>query len=212
MCQSRAEKKRTQEHHRFTFNLEPVRSIRCRQNQLTSALSARLREYEVIGRHLPTEANPSPALYRMTIFAPNTIVAKSRYWYFLRGLKKVKKATGEIVSVKEISEKHPEKVKNFGIWVRYDSRSGTHNMYKEYRELSRTAAVESLYSDMAARHRARFRSIHILRVVEIEKTEDVKRPYIKQLMSKGLSFPLPHRTAKTTGKKIFSAKRPSTFA
>lgn len=35
----------------------------------------------------------------MRIFAPNTVVAKSRYWYFMRGLKKVKKATGEIVSV-----------------------------------------------------------------------------------------------------------------
>ncbi|KAF6528973.1 hypothetical protein ACKLNR_007676 [Fusarium oxysporum f. sp. zingiberi] len=173
---------------------------------------SRLQEYEVIGRHLPTEANPTPALYRMTIFAPNETVAKSRYWYFLRGLKKVKKATGEIVSVKTIHEKHPLKVKNFGIWIRYDSRSGTHNMYKEYRELSRTDAVESLYSDMAARHRARFRSIHILRVVEIEKTEDIKRPYIRQLTQKGLSFPLPHRITKENTKKIFSAKRPSTFA
>ena len=53
------------------------------------------------------------------------------------------------------------KVKNFGIWLRYDSRSGTHNMYKEFRELSRAAAVKSLYQDMAARHRARFRSIHV---------------------------------------------------
>jgi ribosomal protein L20A (L18A) len=34
-------------------------------------------------------------------------------------------------------------------------------MYKEYRELSRTTAVEALYSDMSARHRARFRSIHV---------------------------------------------------
>jgi large subunit ribosomal protein L18Ae len=104
------------------------------------------------------------------------------------------------------------KVKNFGIWIRYDSRSGTHNMYKEYRETSRVAAVEALYSDMAARHRARFRSIHILRVVEIEKTEDVKRPYIKQLVTKNLSFPLPHRVPKISTKKIFSAKRPATFA
>lgn len=55
------------------------------------------------------------------------------------------------------------KVKNFGVWIRYDSRSGTHNMYKEYRELSRTDAVEALYSDMSARHRARFRSIHVCR-------------------------------------------------
>ena len=34
-------------------------------------------------------------------------------------------------------------------------------MYKEFRELSRTAAIESLYQDMAARHRARFGSIHV---------------------------------------------------
>jgi ribosomal protein L20A (L18A) len=52
-------------------------------------------------------------------------------------------------------------VKNFGIWLRYDSRSGTHNMYKEFRELTRADAVKSLYQDMAARHRARFRSIHV---------------------------------------------------
>ena len=53
------------------------------------------------------------------------------------------------------------KIKNFGIWLRYDSRSGTHNMYKEFRELSRADAVKALYQDMAARHRARFRSIHV---------------------------------------------------
>ena len=34
-------------------------------------------------------------------------------------------------------------------------------MYKEYRDLSRTDAVKSMYQDMAARHRARFRSIHV---------------------------------------------------
>lgn len=61
----------------------------------------------------------------------------------------------------QIHEKKPLKVKNFGIWLRYDSRSGTHNMYKEFRELSRAAAVDTLYQDMAARHRARFRSVQV---------------------------------------------------
>merc|ERR1712169_96042 len=150
----------------------------------------RLQEYQVIGRHLPTDANPTPKLYRMRIFAPNTVVAKSRFWYFLM---------------------KPRKVKNFGIWIRYDSRSGTHNMYKEYREMSRTDAVEAMYQDMAARHRSRFRSVHILKVVEIEKTDDVKRPYIKQLLTKDLKFPLPHRVSKATSKEIFSGSRPSTF-
>ncbi|EXJ59936.1 60S ribosomal protein L20 [Cladophialophora yegresii CBS 114405] len=146
----------------------------------------------------------------MRIFAPNTVVAKSRFWYFLSKLRKLKKSTGEVVSLNVIHEKRPLKVKNFGIWIRYDSRSGTHNMYKEYREMSRTDAVQALYQDMAARHRARFRSIHILKVVEIQDANDVKRPYIKQLITRNLKFPLPHRNSKS--KKLFTPKRPSTFA
>jgi ribosomal protein L20A (L18A) len=67
----------------------------------------------------------------------------------------------QLTDTSQIHEKRPAKVKNFGIWIRYDSRSGTHNMYKEYREMSRTDAVAALYQDMAARHRARFRSIHV---------------------------------------------------
>ena len=43
-------------------------------------------------------------------------------------------------------------MKNFAIWLRYNSRSGTHNMYKEFRALSRAEAVELMYQDMAARH------------------------------------------------------------
>ncbi len=40
----------------------------------------------------------------MRIFAPNDVVAKSRYWYYLRQLKKVKKANGEIVALHVVSE------------------------------------------------------------------------------------------------------------
>lgn len=35
--------------------------------------------------------------------------------------------------------------------------------------------------------------VQILRVAEIEKKDDVKRPYIRQLLEPGLKFPLPHR-------------------
>lgn len=114
-----------------------------------------LKEYQVIGRKLPSEKEKNPPLFKMHIFAPDHIVAKSRFWYFLRQLRKFKKATGEIVSVKRILEKTPLKVKNFGIWLRYDSRSGTHNMYREYRDLTVGGAVTQCYSDMASRHRAR---------------------------------------------------------
>jgi large subunit ribosomal protein L18Ae len=54
-------------------------------------------------------------------------------------------------------------------------------------------------------------SIQILKVVELEKTDEVKRPYIKQLLTKNLKFPLPHRVSKASGTKLFASKRPSTF-
>lgn len=120
-----------------------------------------LNEYEVIGRKLPTEKEPTTPLYKMRIFAPDNIVAKSRFWYFLRQLKKFKKTTGEIVSLKQVYETSPTKIKNFGIWLRYDSRSGTHNMYREYRDLTVGDAVTQCYRDMGARHRARAHSIQV---------------------------------------------------
>ena len=62
----------------------------------------RLNEYQVIGRRLPTDKEPLPKLFRMRLFAPNEVVAKSRYWYFLKQVNKVKKTSGEIVSVNRV--------------------------------------------------------------------------------------------------------------
>ena len=187
----------------------PTRNTNSNPPLFIPAVANRLREYQVIGRRLPTETVPEPKLFRMRIFAPNDVVAKSRYWYFLQKLHKVKKASGEIVALNVISESKPTTVKNFGVWIRYDSRSGTHNMYKEYRDVTRVGAIETMYADLAARHRARFRSIHILKIVELEKTADVKRQYIKQFLTKDLKFPLPHRVTKS--KKLYAPKRPTTF-
>jgi len=64
--------------------------------------TGRLHEYQVIGRKLPSDEEPAPKLYRMRLFAPNTVVAKSRFWYFLKKLRKVKKSAGEIVSLNEV--------------------------------------------------------------------------------------------------------------
>jgi large subunit ribosomal protein L18Ae len=57
---------------------------------------------QVVGRKLPSEQEPVPKLFRMRLFAPNDVVAKSRFWYFLKKLRKVKKAAGEIVSVNQV--------------------------------------------------------------------------------------------------------------
>ena len=107
-------------------------------------LFVQLRQYEIIGRKLPTKAEPKQPLYKMTIFAPNEVVAKSRFWYFLSQLKKMKRSTGQILRVTRITEKRRGVVRNYGIWLRYDSRSNTHNMYREYRDVSLAGAVTTL--------------------------------------------------------------------
>jgi large subunit ribosomal protein L18Ae len=45
----------------------------------------------------------------------------------------------------KIFEKYPTKIKNYGIWVRYQSRTGYHNAYKEYRDVTLNGAVQQLY-------------------------------------------------------------------
>merc|ERR1719197_23181 len=66
----------------------------------------------------------------------------------------MKKTTGDILAVNEVLEKNTNIVKTFGISLRYYSRSGCHNMYKEYRDVSICGAVEQMYSEMSSRHRA----------------------------------------------------------
>ena len=52
---------------------------------------------------MPTENQPNPPLYKLRIFAPDHVTAKSRYWYYVTSLKKMKKTQGEIVSLQEVS-------------------------------------------------------------------------------------------------------------
>merc|ERR1711898_71963 len=157
------------------------------------------RQYEVIGRHVPTKNDPTPKAYRIKLFTKNETQARSRFWYFIRRLVKMKKANAEILSIREIFEKKPEKISKYGLWLRYDSRSGTTNMYKEYTALSQNEAVQAMYQEMAGRHRARFSSIHIIKVEEL-KASKCLRPHIKQYLKANIAFPLPHRVLRANKK------------
>eukprot|EP00127_Corallochytrium_limacisporum_P001183 Clim_evm18s44 gene=Clim_evmTU18s44 len=171
-----------------------------------------LNQYQVVGRSRPTAANPKPSLYRMKIFAPNELVAKSRFWYFIGKVVNLKKGTGQIIGVNQIFEKHPNKVKNFGIWLRYDSRTQTVNMYKEYRDTTASGAVTQAYLEMAARHRARSSVIQIIKVAEI-KSSECRRTHITQMHDPNIKFPLPHRALRhpKSHRGKYQAKRPSSF-
>jgi len=172
-----------------------------------------MRQFVVVGRHKPTEKIPAPEVFRMKIFAPNSVVARSRFWYYLSNLKKVKKANGEIVEVHELFEKKPTAIKNFGMWIRYDSRSGTHNMYKEFRDVTLTGAVEKMYAQMASLHRARKSSVQIVRTAVVA-AKDTKRAGTWEYHNANIKFRLPHRVPRSSSKtyrNTFSAVKPTTF-
>ena len=51
---------------------------------------------------LPSATQPHPSVYRVRLFAPDPIAAKSRFWYFVSYYKKVNKTAGEIISGKSM--------------------------------------------------------------------------------------------------------------
>ncbi|KAG6537936.1 hypothetical protein ZIOFF_003039 [Zingiber officinale] len=170
-------------------------------------------QYQVVGRALPTEADQHPKIYRMKLWATNDVRAKSKFWYFLRKLKKVKKSNGQVLAINEIFERKPTKIKNYGIWLRYQSRTGYHNMYKEYRDITLNGAVEQMYDEMASRHRVRYHGIQIIKTATIP-SKLCKRESTKQFHDSKIKFPLvfkklrpPTRKLKTT----FKASRPNLF-
>ncbi|MRB67532.1 hypothetical protein GH825_29535, partial [Bacillus thuringiensis] len=109
-------------------------------------------------------------------------------------LKKMKKMAGEMVLIQQIYEEKPLVIKNFGIWLRYSSRSGTHNMYREYRDLTTSGAVTQCYRDMGARHRARASSIQIMRVEGASSTK-CSRTNMKHFPDSKIKFPLAQRVS-----------------
>jgi large subunit ribosomal protein L18Ae len=101
---------------------------------------------------------------------------------------KVRRTQGEIVSVSEIFERNTNSIKNYGIVLKYQSRKGELNMYKEYRSNSLCNAMSLLYSEMAGRHSARGNTIHIIKTSIIADNECV-RDSTKQYVPRSLRFP-----------------------
>ncbi|PHT99084.1 60S ribosomal protein L18a [Capsicum chinense] len=168
---------------------------------------------QVVGRALPSENDEHPKIYRMKLWATNEVRAKSKFWYFLRKLKKVKKSNGQMLAINEIFEKNPTKIKNYGIWLRYQSRTGYHNMYKEYRDTTLNGAVEQMYTEMASRHRVRHHCIQIIKTATIP-AKLCKRESTKQFHDSKIKFPLVFKKVRPPTRKLkttYKATRPNLF-
>lgn len=172
-----------------------------------------MRQFYVVGRALATEENPNPTLYRMRVFAKNTVLARSNFWYHMKKQHKVRKIQGEIISTSEIFEKKTGAIRNYGIVLRYLTRADTVNMYKEYRDVSLCGAVSQMYMEMSGRHSAAHNSIQIIRTSVIDNSK-VKRPQIQQFTSQNIRFPKTNTLKRAPFKSVGSitrAVRPSLY-
>eukprot|EP00922_Rhytidocystis_sp_ex-Travisia-forbesii_P033607 GHVS01049922.1.p1 GENE.GHVS01049922.1~~GHVS01049922.1.p1 ORF type:complete len:205 (-),score=21.46 GHVS01049922.1:423-1037(-) len=177
------------------------------------SLRQKIGSFQIVGRACPTESNQTPKIYRMKIFAKNVVLAKSKFWYYMNRINKVKKSVGEILDAVELrTNASARRVLNYGLWIRYDSRTGTHNMYKEYRDVSETGAVSQLHAEMAGNHRALSSCIQIIRIQAVPDAE-CRRARTLQLHKPSLKFPVVRRLPLDPHKyrSTFKAARPTTF-
>jgi len=167
-----------------------------------------------MGRKVATEQDPNPKVYALRLFARNNVIAKSKFWYHLRRLLKTKSAQGQILSVNEIFESRTGHIKTFGIVLKYQSRTGVHNMYKEYRDTTLNGAVSQLHQEMAGNHRASPDTISIIRTVVLSGKDEIRRPRSHLFRENGLKFPIlraANRASQNRYKTVFKANRPNTF-
>ena len=155
------------------------------------SLQSSIKEYRVYGSRIPSEKEVSPQIFFHNVFAKNEIVARSKFNNLLKQKHKIK-ATGTVVlKIEEIVENTEEmKIKNYGVRFVYGSKRGSrHNMYKEFRSVSRCGAVAMLFNDMAGRHRARNDEIRIVCIREL-CDDDLRRSRTIEFSQADVMYPV----------------------
>ncbi|GER24581.1 60S ribosomal protein L18a [Striga asiatica] len=183
----------------------------------TNEVRAKSKFWNVSGCYVFTEIEFGNGMFLDVMFSPKLNLEMVHLLqllkYFLRKLKKVKKSNGQVLAINEIFEKNPTTIKNFGIWLRYQSRTGYHNMYKEYRDTTLNGAVEQMYTEMASRHRVRCHCIQIIKTATIP-AKLCKRESTKQFHDSKIKFPLVFKKVRPPTRKLkttYKASKPNLF-
>ena len=158
-----------------------------------------MKEYYIAARAIDKRHNHNE-VFRSRVFATNYVVAKSKFWAMLKVQHKVKKVNAELLECSQIFEKRPTVVKNYQIFLRYVSKSGIHNITKQYRDTTRCGAVQQMYNDLASQYKTRKDKIQLISITTVQD-KDIKNPVLKQFVGSHVKFPLIHR------KPVLACKR-----
>jgi large subunit ribosomal protein L18Ae len=114
----------------------------------------------------------------------------------------------------QIYEKRPNFVKTYGVVLKYQSRTGQHNMYKEFRDTSLNGAIGQLYMEMSGNHRANHDTVHVVRSTVLTNKSQIRRSRSLAFRQSKLRFPIVKTIARSSQKKyrtVFKAHRPNTY-
>ncbi|EGR31820.1 hypothetical protein IMG5_101240 [Ichthyophthirius multifiliis] len=187
--------------------------VKASQDPKDPTFQMRIRQYVVSAVKLPISKD-QPEILQMRVFARDEVTAKTKFWYNMRKLNKIKRSQGRILSVNEIFEKNTRQIKTYGIALKYQSRTAIHNMYKEFRDTTLNGAISQLHMEMAGNHRAKPDTIQIIRTATLLKKSDIRRPKSLEMRDSKLKFPVIktiHRHSDKKFRKVYKAVRPNTY-
>lgn len=139
------------------------------------------KEFKILACQKPSEKDPQPQLFETTIFAENSVVAKSKFSKLLKNQFKLKATNTVIAKIEEIKQDNDYVMKTYGIKFVYRTRTGLCNGYKEIRHINRTLAVHDLYIEFGSKHKIQKHGFHIVEIKQLSDDEVTKSkvlPYV----------------------------------
>lgn len=160
-----------------------------------------VKEFKIHGSKLPTDKEPSPQIFVSTIFAPNSVVAESKFFKLMNKQYKIKATKGVVLKCEEVSQDNDFVLKNYGIKFVYRSRTGLLNGYREIRHVNRVLAVSSFYNEFGSKHKLRNDEFFIIEVNQIAD-EDVTKERVLSYVGKDVKFPIFNKESNTTAEFV----------
>ncbi len=160
-----------------------------------------IKEFRVYGSKTPSATEPSPQVFVSTVFAPNSVVAESRYFKLMNKEYKIKATKGVIIKIEEVEQENDFVMKNYGIKFLYRSRTGLLNGYKETRHINRVLAVTSFYNEFGSKHKLNSHEIYIISINELAD-DDVTKSRVLSFVGKDVKFPIFNKEANTDAEVV----------
>lgn len=161
----------------------------------------KINEFKIQGSKKPTQQDPNPQLFVANIFAPNSVIAESKFWKILNKQYKIKQSNGMIARNEIVEQDNDYTVKNYGIRFTYRTRTGLLNGYKEIRHINRVLAVESLFNEFGSKHKLNQDEFNIVEIKQLSD-EEVTKAKILSYVGKDVKFPIFFKDSNTSAETV----------